>query len=181
MKRPSDFDKWILTRLSYEVKNQVGDKHKWTYLSDLFVLIVYSGLSLYNALAMIFPNLILTTDYNSSPSKIAIILNIFILIRLNISIYIKKKENISVTEDKLSKDEIIKKIEIKVWQYRLGIVYAGYIMAAVISLFYICYGEIVSKSLGFIGIIVIVETFINSFLDNLTARYEAIPEIYTKI
>lgn len=181
MKRLSNFDKWILTRFSYEVCNQVGNKHKWSYISDLMFLFIYSGFSLYNALIMVFPTSTLTNSNGVSPSGITIILNIIILVRLNISIYIKKKESINITEEKLLKQGIVKKLDMKAWQYRLWIIYIGYVIAVIISIYYLCYGSVVSTSLGVIGIVAIIETFLNSFLDNLTARYEAVPEVYIKI
>lgn len=179
MKQLLKFDKWVLKKFSYDIENQDGNKNKWPYISDLVFLIIYSVISLYNALIMILQNIVLNNSVAPS-SIITIFLNIIVLVRLNISIYIKKKESIYITEEKLSKQGIVKKINIKVWQRRLGIIYIGYVIVIVISIFYICYGSVVSKSLGFIGIIAIIETFINSFLDNLTARYEAVPEVYIK-
>lgn len=180
MKLLSNFDKWVLMKFSYDIKNQAGNKNKWSYISDLTFLLIYSAISLYNALIMMFQNLALTSSSAASPSGITIFLNIIILVRLNISIYIKKKESIYITEKELLKHGIVKKIDIKAWQRRLGIIYIGYVIVIVIAMFYLFYGSVVSKSLGFIGIIAIIETFINSFLDNLTARYEAVPEVYIK-
>ncbi|MCI8798546.1 hypothetical protein NSB25_13830 [Acetatifactor muris] len=177
----ANFDKWILTKFSYEVKNTAGNKHKWSYKSDLVFLYIYTGCSLYNAVMMLFPNAALANSPGASPSLLVVILNIIVLVRLNISIYIKKKESINATVNTLLNKGVIKKIDIKAWQSRLGIIYIGYAIDIVISVYYFFYGQAVSESLAVIGIIAIMETFINSFLDNLVARYEAIPEVFMKI
>lgn len=54
MKGLSNFDKWTLTKFSYDVENQVRNKHKWSYISDLAFLLIYSVLS--KKYIMIFRN-----------------------------------------------------------------------------------------------------------------------------
>lgn len=177
----ANFDKWILTKFSYEIKNLAGSKHKWSYKADLAFLLIYTVISLYNALTMLFPNTTLSNIQGTSPSLFMVILNIIVLVRLNISIYIKKKESINSTINDLLNKGVVKKIDIKAWQSRLGIIYIGYVIDIVISIYYFFYGKVVSESLAVIGIIAILETFLNSFLDNVTARYEAVPEVFMKI
>ncbi len=176
----SKVDRWILTKLSLKIENTAGTKHKRSYLSDLVFLIVYTAISLYNALALMFSQLILTDGKGTSPSLLVIYLNVIVIVRLNIDIYIKKKENVNVTLDRLPAVKFVQEIDIKTWRYRLEILCVGYGIILMVIVYYFCYGEVVSGSLAIAGIVAVIETFINSFLDNLAARYEADPEVFMK-
>lgn len=62
----------------------------------------------------------------------------------------------------------------------MEILCVGYGIILMVIVYYFCYGEVVSGSLAIAGIVAVIETFINSFLDNLAARYEADPEVFMK-
>lgn len=176
----ANLEKWILAKFSYEVKNTIGNKHKWSYIFDFVLLIFYTSVSLYNAFVILFPSKVLVNNSGGVPSFSVLVLNFIILLRLNISIHIKKEENVNAALKKWNYS-IIKEVDIKTWFSRLAIIYVGYIVDVIITIYYFAYGQVVSDSLAVIGIVAIIETFINSFLDNLIARYEAVPDVFIKV
>lgn len=176
----TSFYRWILTMFSYEIKNTLENKSKLPYVFELMVLGVYTVISLYNALAMLFQIPMLSGNKAGSPSVISVLLNIIVLMKLHISIHIKKTKNIERAMEGMVGEGIVNEIEIKTWQKRSGLVCSGYIIDIVILGFFMVYGQTVSESLAAIGIVAVMETFIDGLLNNLTARYEVDPKVFVR-
>lgn len=175
---------YILKKLSYEIINTSGNNNKYACIVDWILLIIYSSISLFNAIKIWLPNNVIiffNLSTGNIPSLAIIVINIIVLIRINLSLYIKSKNNMKKELQKMKDTrKVASLINISTWDKRMQIVVWGYIIDAVVALFNIFYGTTVSGSLSVIVIIAIIETFINNTIDNLEIRYEAIPIIYKK-
>lgn len=177
----------ILQILDYDIRNNKGDNNKWPCVADMFLLCIYTALSLFNLFIPLLPQKVLLflgipPSIPPSFSIIIIIINVIILIRVNLRLYIRKKDNIKSELKRLESERIVaKEITVNTWKNRFIFLIVGYVADFLITLYCIFYGSTVGESFIWIAVIAIVETLINDFVDNMEIMYEAVPNVYRKV
>lgn len=181
---------WVLKILCYEIGNNKGDNYRKECSMDMLLMIAYAFVSLWNAVKGFLPAFILTkigipvgsNPTGSTPSMSVVIINIFVLIRLNIGFYIKLKEGIKIKMKELSQERVIvNDLMIGTWIIRMAIIVVGYIIDTVILVYCCVYNSQVATSLAWVIVVTIIETLFNNIIDNLVIRYEAVPKVYKSI
>ena len=111
----------LLKKFSYDIVDKDGNNNKKANNLDLILLVVYTGISLFNALKPLINN--------TSTSLLVCLINIIILIRMNISIYIKNKECIKSETEKLANTgKVIKELFVYTGNVRMNIITYGYLI-----------------------------------------------------
>lgn len=176
---------WILQKFDYDIKNPKGDCNRWPCIVDIIFLILYTIISIFNTIIPILPEkaiLFLGKIPSTLPTFSIIVINIIILFRINLCLYIKNKDNLKRELERLRRERIVAtKIIINTWRNRFVFLMVGYVADALITLYYIFYGSSVAESLVLITVIAVIETLINDFVDNLEIMYEAVPNVYRKV
>lgn len=177
--------RWILKKFCYKNINETENISKFSYYVDIILLIIYIGVSLFNAIIIFIPQSIKVylniSQMGSVPSTSVIFINIIVLLRINVKLCIKRAKNINNELTKLRESGmVVTVLNIPTWEKRKSILGIGYIVDAIIVLFNLFYGTVVINSFSWIVIISLIETFIDNFIEDAAARYEAVPEVYIK-
>jgi len=177
---------WLLERCCYSIQDLSGKNNRRSLNVDLCLLIIYTVLSFFNAALVWVPQAVLNKfkimSSGSPPTLIVIIINFIVLFRLNISLYIKAKNNMEAELHKLRvQRQVVTELSINTWRIRMWIVVIGYIIDLVVGILCIIYGAQIYSSLSMIVIISIIETFFNNLLDNYEMRYMAVPKVYKRV
>lgn len=177
---------WILEKCCYNIQDLSGNNNRRPLNADLCLLIVYTAFSLFNAILVWIPQPILNKwgimSGGTPPTLIIIIINFIVLVRLNISLYIKAKGNMEAELQKLYiQRQVITELSINTWRIRMWIVSVGYFMDLIVGIVCIIYGAQTYSSLSVIVIISIIETFLNNLIDNYEIRYMAVPKVYKRV
>lgn len=177
---------WILKRFCYDIKDYSGNNHKKALRADMLFSVIYTVVSLFNAVKAWIPDVILSkygfSTGDTDLTWIIIGINLIILFRLNIDLYIRFQDNIKNALDKIkAQNQVANELMIKAWEIKKTILIIGYVIDALIIMLCQIYGQILYNSLSIVIIVSVLETFFYDLLNNYEVRYRAVARIYIGI
>lgn len=175
--------RWILEVYNYNIGNGKGKNNKFVNIIDCIFCVVYTIISLINAVMGIGTLTIFNKNNQNDvltvvKSVFLITVNIIVLLRLNIKLYIKGKETEENALKKISDaNSEVAYINVNTWNKRIQLIKYVYVADVVIIVMNFLYKSTIETSLSAVVIFPIIVTFINNFIDIAENMYQATPKI----
>lgn len=177
--------RWLLEKYNYKIGNEEGKNNRFANIIDCIFCVVYAVISLFNAFMGINTMAIFDTNnqgdiMSTIRTVLLIVINIIVLLRLNIKLYIKGKETAESALKEFCDADTglnIPDININTWNKRIQFIKYVYVIDAVIIIMNFIYKSTIETSLSTIVFLPILVTLFNNIIDIAENMYQATPII----
>lgn len=185
--------RWLLQLYKYEVNDLAEKRNKRINNLDCILCIMYAVLSLVNAVwgasalrlffkiedisnpMLIIPMIFSEENFPAIKTILLLIINIIILFRLNIKLYIRRNEakEQALLEILSYNYKEVNEVITKTWDMRIQLIKYVYLMDIVVILMNMYYKTSIETSLSLIVIIPIIVTLLNNLTDIAENKFSA--------